>query len=615
MATWFAQNSSVNIDSVNQWNSAANGSGSWLTWASLGASDVLVLNGKTGIVINVDFVCGSLTAVATGGTTGGGCTVASTRSITANVICSSAGTPVITLNSGTLTVVGNVTGGGGNVSHGIHMFGSSNLLITGNVTGGTMNPLGGNSNGIRTGSTGTITIVGNVIGTTGSPAIYNESSGSITITGNVTAGSSAGVNTYGIHSVAVNSIIVTGNVTGDAVDGIHVTAACTVTVNGDVYSGAVGAGVHSTSLSAKVIVNGNMISSSTGVGPVGRVCLLISPSAQITHTYRVNNAGSAGVARSLYTGGVNLGQPVAANVRSGTTYGAASEYTGTLAVPSPTLVAIGVATDNTVGSYAPTGGLDAAGVRSAIGLASANLDTQLSGLQSDTNDIQTRLPAALEGGRIAAALDPAARVKLDASQPDYAPATVAAVAAAKAILDKIDTGLVQDGLVYQFTANMLELAPAATGVDELITLQNQILDAVNTYISNVTAAAILTPGTIVGFPETLTVGDSYTDDCDSAIQVFIRDENDDPITAVGTHDFTDGDFAPECIITQNGNTGRVNCTVTYVTASPENYLKIQIPSKESRRATPGIATVQVLLKWDGAQKALSKQTVTWEALI
>lgn len=212
-------------------------------------------------------------------------------------------------------------------------------------------------------------------------------------------------------------------------------------------------------------------------------------------------------------------------------------------------------------------------------------------------------------------LDSAARVKLDASQPDYAPATVAAVAAAKAILDKIDTGLVQDGLVYQFTANMLELAPAATGVDELITLQNQILDAVNTYISNVTAAAILTPGTIVGFPETLTVGDSYTDDCDSAIQVFIRDENDDPITAVGTHDFTDGDFAPECIITQNGNTGRVNCTVTYVTASPENYLKIQIPSKESRRATPGIATVQVLLKWDGAQKALSKQTVTWEALI
>jgi hypothetical protein len=36
-------------------------------------------------------------------------------------------------------------------------------------------------------------------------------------------------------------------------------------------------------------------------------------------------------------------------------------------------------------------------VRTAVGLASANLDTQLSGIQSDTNDIQSRLPAALSG--------------------------------------------------------------------------------------------------------------------------------------------------------------------------------------------------------------------------
>lgn len=68
-----------------------------------------------------------------------------------------------------------------------------------------------------------------------------------------------------------------------------------------------------------------------------------------------------------------------------------------------------------------SGGLDAAGVRAAIGMASANLDTQLAdlptnselatalaaaddavlsavaGVQSDTNDIQTRIPAALTG--------------------------------------------------------------------------------------------------------------------------------------------------------------------------------------------------------------------------
>lgn len=158
---------------------------------------------------------------------------------------------------------------------------------------------------------------------------------------------------------------------------------------------------------------------------------------------------------------------------------------------------------------------------------------------------------------------------------------------------------------------------ATTGGAGDATLANQllILDQINNYISSALAGIQFTPGAIVNFPTTLNIGDSYTDDCNAAIHVFIRDANDDPITSVGDHDFTDLDFAPECIITQNGNVGRVTCEVTYVEASPENYLKVQIPSKESRRATPGVATVQVLLKWDGAQKALGTETLTWVALI
>ena len=35
---WYAQNSTVNIDSANEWNDAANGSGSYLTWASRAAA-------------------------------------------------------------------------------------------------------------------------------------------------------------------------------------------------------------------------------------------------------------------------------------------------------------------------------------------------------------------------------------------------------------------------------------------------------------------------------------------------------------------------------------------------------------------------------------------------
>lgn len=65
-------------------------------------------------------------------------------------------------------------------------------------------------------------------------------------------------------------------------------------------------------------------------------------------------------------------------------------------------------------------GLDADSITSSVVAASAvteiqnGLATQTSvdAIQADTNDIQTRLPAALDGGRIAAALDPATQTKI-----------------------------------------------------------------------------------------------------------------------------------------------------------------------------------------------------------
>lgn len=82
-------------------------------------------------------------------------------------------------------------------------------------------------------------------------------------------------------------------------------------------------------------------------------------------------------------------------------------------------------------------GLDAAGVRAAVGMASANLDTQLGtidnnvdliledtgttlqgeldGIQADTEDIQSRLPAALVSGRIDASVGAMAANTLTAS--------------------------------------------------------------------------------------------------------------------------------------------------------------------------------------------------------
>jgi hypothetical protein len=268
---------------------------------------------------------------------------------------------------------------------------SGHIYITGNVTC----PAGNVYQGFAVYNTGTgnVYITGNVTGTGSFAAVQNSSTGRVYVTGNV-AGGSSGINAVGVQNQSTGIVVVNGTITGGT--------------NGSGYVGIVAGSL--------LCHTGDRVTGSGAINAVGGIGLVrIAASQQTTFslmTYDTSTLTEA-ASRSLYTGGVNLNQPAVANVRSGTTFGASSEYTGTLAVPSPTLVAIGVATDNTVGSYAPTGGLDAAGVRTAIGLATANLDTQLSGIQSDTNDIQTRLPAALESGRIAAALDSATETKIN----------------------------------------------------------------------------------------------------------------------------------------------------------------------------------------------------------
>jgi hypothetical protein len=80
--------------------------------------------------------------------------------------------------------------------------------------------------------------------------------------------------------------------------------------------------------------------------------------------------------KNLYTADSVGGNPAVNNVRSGTVYGPSSELTGTCAVPAAGSVALGVPVDNTTG----TAVLTQANVRTALGMASANLDTQLDAL-------------------------------------------------------------------------------------------------------------------------------------------------------------------------------------------------------------------------------------------
>jgi len=213
--------------------------------------------------------------------------------------------------------------------------------------------------------------------------------------------------------------------------------------------------------------------------------------------------------------------------------------------------------------------------------------------------------------------------------------TAADQLAIKVVTDRINTGLVQDGGVYQFTANMLELSPTGGGGGSA-TVENQqailthltqmkgagwstgdnlaaITDLVAAGIGSALASLGFTTGTITGFPSTLRVRDSYTLEVNRAISVYVRDSQGTPITQVGTKTFADADFKPSCVITQDGQSGRVEAVVTWIppAAGAEGYLRIEIPANKSAYARAGVASVQVVLQWTGVTFTLATQSVTW----
>ena len=388
MTTWFAQNSSVDIDSTNEWNDAAGGGGAWLTWASLGAADILVANGKTGIVVNVDVTCATITNSNTyGGTAGGSMSISATGITLAADIYGASGWFITSTVTGELTVVGNVEGGptGVGFTIAINHTGTGDLLITGDITSGIGN---GNQYGYGVQITnGSLTIVGDVTSTKW-PAV-KATAGVIVSAGDCfggTGGSSTVSDASAFWLSGTASLAVTGNVYGGNVlgssAGIHVESGTVVVeITGNCIAQtdvAVRADDTST-----IIINGNETAFTSGTVAVLATRKLIHVSNELTHEYRTDNSGAPGPARSLYTGGTNLGQPVEADVRYATTFGASTEYTGSLRVPDPAYVNAGVLTDATVGTMSAS--LDATALRTALGMGSANLDTQIATLATPTN--------------------------------------------------------------------------------------------------------------------------------------------------------------------------------------------------------------------------------------
>jgi hypothetical protein len=119
----------------------------------------------------------------------------------------------------------------------------------------------------------------------------------------------------------------------------------------------------------------------------------------------------------------------------------ASSKIATLSCPSGFVTPTGTISYQVFGVPPGSGGsgLDAPGVRSALGMSSANMDTQFAGLQADTDNIQTRIPTVLISGRMDATVG-AYQTGLTPLQPTVAGRALDVSAGGEAGIDLANVG-------------------------------------------------------------------------------------------------------------------------------------------------------------------------------
>ena len=335
-------------------------------------------------------------ALTTGVTAGGGFVI-SANGITLN--CTGAGIVIganatcLTVNipsPSVATIVGNCVGGTPSFNC-VNNASTGTLNITGNCIGSS-----GSNAGANNASTGTLNITGNCTGGggtgNGGPGARNASTGTLNITGNCTGGSVS--NSPGAVNNTTGTLNITGNCTGGGGSGgnagaINASTGTLVHV-GSVLASTVAAGIVGGSAGQVTILTGPLLSTdgtgalaaAAGVNPCTATRWFPADTALGTFEYVMRGATVSGSPSARPAQRLFLQQayeslyPVAGNVRAGTSYGPGNINTGTCAVPPAGSVAFGVPVDATTGTAA----IDGASIRSALGLASANLDSQLDAL-------------------------------------------------------------------------------------------------------------------------------------------------------------------------------------------------------------------------------------------
>jgi hypothetical protein len=390
---------------ADKWYTAA--SGNWSTAANWNggtlptAADDVFADGKAVVIDQNVTVLSIRNTLRSGGTVGGSFTI-NTGGFT--VICTGLGIVsgavscfTISAASGTTTInAGTISAGGATGAVGIAITGASIVNITANINAGANS----DSHGCNITAAANVTIIGNISAVGGASAhgLRITAAATVTITGNVTGGTGTGA---GINNTTVAATInITGNVTGQVSAGISSNQNSTINITGNCTAAATQGAIVTTS-SNLVTVVGTITASNLSVGINVLSCTISTPCLNASNGVNAVYSGNVKIYASavaswlykdelnnnkfLYSAGVALGNPLEADVRDATVYGASNELTGTMIVPSPSDVRISVPTDNTVG----TGELTAADFLAAIAASSDPIAVRLNNVSTvDTSGAQ-----------------------------------------------------------------------------------------------------------------------------------------------------------------------------------------------------------------------------------
>ena len=294
--------------------------------------------------------------------------------ISNSTILSGASGAIINNSTATITISGSTITAG--VWYGIYNNTTGIVTVTSStVTGGSIAA----AYGIWNNSTGTITLTSTTV-TGGSNAtaygVNNTSTGPVTIVGDVTASTGSGVN-----NASTGPVTITGNVTASTAAGVLNASTGTVTITGTLTPTTAVHALQCTNTTGAVItLSGSLIYASNGFAPTNCLKFLMNPTPTMARVRFAKNGSTT--YSDFFTADNSLGQAAITDVRFGTVY-ASGALTGVAYIPSASSVAFGVPVDATTG----TATLTAADVRAALGMASANLDTQLSTISTKASEV------------------------------------------------------------------------------------------------------------------------------------------------------------------------------------------------------------------------------------